>query len=280
MDWKAKKVLIIDLSKKESEIKSYPDLNKFIGGVGLGFKLMQNYAEKDPIVFSVGPLNGFFPFASKTSVIINDAGVIEDLYFGGSLSLRIRFAGIDSIVLHGRSSDETILDISGSGVSFKTPETDMGSLGLPGRRSIITTDNKKILLDNYFTTKENFLEKKFADKRIVGAVVTGTETFTPDNFEKYDELRSKILAKKDEMLVTVGQKPSCANCPMGCEKSKEGELGGNILIHSLVACKYAERIYSDIGVAFSCLNVLGYDYTHEDIENLPKLVEDTLKDIL
>jgi hypothetical protein len=52
-----------------------------------------------------------------------------------------------------------------------------------------------------------------------------------------------------------------------------------VLIHSLVACHYADKIYSDIGVVFSCLNVLGYDYTHEDLENLPKLIEDTIKNI-
>ena len=79
------------------------------------------------------------------------------------------------------------------------------------------------------------------------------------------------------MLIKENTFPSCSLCPMGCKKSNEGEIGGNVLLHSLVACEFAQNIYSDIGIVFSCLNVLGYDYTHEDIENLPKLIEKIFK---
>ncbi len=64
---------------------------------------------------------------------------------------------------------------------------------------------------------------------------------------------------------------------MGCGKSRVGEIGGNVLIDSLVACQFADKIYTDIGIVFSCLNVLGYNHTHEDMENLPKLIEDTIR---
>ena len=66
---------------------------------------------------------------------------------------------------------------------------------------------------------------------------------------------------------------------MGCEKSQRGEIGGNVLIHSLVSCAFATNIYSNIGVVFSCLNILGYDYTHEDIESLPTLIEQILREL-
>ena len=58
-----------------------------------------------------------------------------------------------------------------------------------------------------------------------------------------------------------------------------GEVGGNVLVHSLCACSYSTKIYSDVGTVFSCLNILGYDYTHEDIENLPKMVDKVLKEL-
>ena len=277
IDLSAKKVLTLDLNNKTAEAKSFVDLNKYLGGVGLGLKLMEIYTDKNPLVISIGPLNGFFPFASKTSVIISDDGVIEDLYVGGNLSLRIKFSGVDSIVLCNKSAENVILDITNTSVSFKPEITDFNSLGLPGKRSLIDMSGKEFLVQNYFSTPENFLEKCLLDKKIYGMCITGTETYKPQNFSAYEKLYGEILSKKDELRVEAGIYPSCSNCPMGCGKSKFGEIGGNVLLHSLVSCQYADKIYSDIGIVFSCLNSLGYDYTHEDLENLPKLIEDTLK---
>jgi len=279
IDLSAKKVLTLDLNNKTAEAKSFVDLNKYLGGVGLGLKLMEIYTDKNPLVISIGPLNGFFPFASKTSVVLNDGGVIEDLYIGGSLSLRMRFAGLDAIVIFGKADQKAILDIYNTQVTFLGEETDVHTLGLPGKRSVICFEDKKVLLDDYFTTPEKYLEKLFAEKNIGGLVLTGTEVFTPTNFVEYEKLYSILLARKEELEVLSGPYPSCSNCPMGCGKSKVGEIGGNVLINSLVACQFADRIYTDIGIIFSCLNTLGYNYTHEDIENLPKLIEETIKKI-
>jgi aldehyde:ferredoxin oxidoreductase len=279
METTIKKALIIDLSNQTSEVKSFSDLNSYIGGIGIGLKLYEIYKDTDPIVFSVGPLNGFFPFASKTSVIVSDDGVIEDLYVGGNLSLRIKFAGTDSVVICNKSSENTVLDITNTIVSFKPGNTDLTLLGLPGKRSSISSLGKEFLVQDYFSTPENFLGNSLNQKNLSGICVTGTEIFKPGNFSAYEKLYAEILDKKNELRVEEGIYPSCANCPMGCGKSKVGEIGGNVLIHSLVACHFADKIYSDIGVVFSCLNVLGYNYTHEDLENLPKLIEDIIKRI-
>jgi hypothetical protein len=272
-----KKALIIDLSNQTSEVKSFSDLNSYVGGIGIGLKLFETYKHTDPIVFSIGPLNGFFPFASKTSVIVSDNGVIEDLYVGGNLSLRIKFSGVDSIVVCNKSVENIILDITNTAISFKQGNADISSLGLPGKRSLINLSKKEFLVQDYFSTPENFLENALTQKNVSGICVTGTEIYKPENFSSYEKLYYDILNKKSELRVEEGIYPSCSNCPMGCGKSRVGEIGGNVLIHSLVACHFADKIYSDIGVVFSCLNVLGYDYTHEDLENLPKLIEDTLK---
>jgi aldehyde:ferredoxin oxidoreductase len=279
MNLTAKKVLSVDLEKGLMEVGNFTNLHKYVGGVGLGLKLFQMYEEKDPIIFSVGPLNGFFPYVSKTSIVLNDAGVIEDLYLGGSLSTRLKFAGLDAVVFLGASSEEVIADITNLETMLKPSNADIANLGLPGKRSILTFFGDKLLLDQDFTSHEYILEKKFALKKIAGMVVTGSEIYKVKEFDRYKELYAKVLAKESEMTVTRSDKPSCSGCPMGCEKSRFGELGGNVLVHSLVACQFAERIYADLGIAFSCLNSVGYDYTHEDLENLPKLVEETLKAI-
>ena len=88
---------------------------------------------------------------------MTQGGVVEDMYLGGSLSLRIRFTGVDSIVITGTSKSPVILDICDSDVSFKPMETPVGSLGLPGKRSALNFSAEKFVLDDYFTTPEDFL---------------------------------------------------------------------------------------------------------------------------
>lgn len=277
-DLSTKRVLKIDLNKKEVEMKTFVDLNKYLGGVGLGLKLMEIYHNENPLIFAIGPLNGFFPFVSKTAIVLDDAGSLEDLYLGGSVSLRLRFAGIDALVITGKADNKTILDIQNTQVSFLTETVDIQSLGLPGKRSVINYEKNKVLLDDYFTTPENYLEKTFTEKNLQGLVITGTEIYKPDNFEMYQKLYNEMLEKAD-LSVEKGIYPSCSNCPMGCGKSRVGEISGNVLVNSLVACQFADKMYTDIGIVFSCLNVLGYSYTHEDIENLPKLIEETIRKI-
>ena len=276
MDLASKKVLTIDLDRKTQEVGNYTNLHKYIGGVGLALKLFQLYEERDPLVIATGPLNGFFPYASKTAIVLNDGGVTKDLYFGGSLATRLKFTGLDSILILGKSRDETILDINNVSVDFRSSEENIFSLGLPGKRSVVNLTEEKVFLDREFTTHDYLLENKLKQKNIGGLVITGTEIFKPVDFEKYNELYHSILARKNDLSIDESNKPSCSNCPMGCEKSRFGEIGGNVFIHSLVACQFAEKIYSDLSTSFSCLNTLGYAYTHEDLENLPNLIEETL----
>ena len=280
MNLQAKKVLYIDLFKRESEVKSHKDLNKYIGGVGLGAKILKDFNHKDAVVFSVGPLSGMFPYASKTSVLFRDGKEVRDLYLGGSLSSRIKFSGLDAILIFGLSAKPAVLDVMGEKVTFEDADVDVGKLGLPGKKSFINVDEKNALLDGYFRGSGNYLHKILIQKNLKSFVITGSKTFELKNFEKYTELYDKILERVDEMLVEKGGNSSCVGCPLGCGKSKTGEDGGNVLVHSLVACSFAEPIYSEENTVFSCLNSLGYDYTHEDIENLPKLVYDVLEDLV
>lgn len=290
----AKNILYINLAEKTSEYKSSTDLYKYIGGVGVGIKLLHEEYDSDPIIFSIGPLNGFFPFASKTSVVLNSDGVVEDIYIGGTLSNRIRFAGVDAIVFEGRSENPVNIEIIDNEVKFYEAESDIGLLGLPGKRSTLTWESgdesktntiaessdageKKFLLDGYFSTSEKILEKKLILKNIKGISITGNKTYEIKNPEEYDKIYKSIMGRINEMWIDANKYPSCSGCPMGCIASKRGEIGGNIVIHSLVACNFAEGIYTDIGTVFACLNVLGLEYRHEDIQSLPKLIDHVVR---
>jgi len=201
------------------------------------------------------------------------------MYIGGSLCGRIRYAGIDALLIYGKSKVPVTLNILNTQVEFIENILEHDALGLPGKRSVIFFKGSKLILDDYFTTAEDYLEKAFYKRNLNGIAVTGTEVYAPQEFLKYQEIYEQVLQRKGELTTEQGWYPSCFNCPMSCGKSKVGEMGGNILTHSLVACEYADSIFSDVGIVFSSLSTLGYDYTHEDIENLPKLVEQTLKNI-
>src|SRR3989338_1263196 len=275
MDSLNKQILYINLEKSESEAKTFSDLRSYIGGVGFGLKLLSIYKDEDPIIFSVGPLNGFFPFVSKTSVVFQNEGSVEDIYFGGSLSFRLKFLGIDALVLSGISKNPVVINIDDV-VSFMKMDEDIKLHGLSGKRSILSLESKGLFLDGYFQASERILEKKFVEKNVKSIILTGTKTFSIVNEERYRKIYKEILGRTNELSVKKGEYPSCSGCPMGCLNSGIGEIGGNVLVHCLVGCSFAEKIYSDVGTIFSCLNVLGYDYTHEDIENAPRLITETL----
>lgn len=279
---KPKKILFVDLSKREAEVRLLPELVPYVGGVAMGVKLYNLYQDFDPVVVSIGPLNGYFPFVSKTSFVLENDGMIEDLYLGGSLSFRLAFSGFDALVLAGACDAETVLDIVDEEVKFLdgfSVGADVSSLGLPGKRSILQMDAGNLLLDGYFGLKSGFVEKKFIAKKVLGLCLTGTKTVDLPDVAKYTALFNQILGQATTLGLDFGGRPSCSGCPLGCSESRIGEMGGNILVHSLVACGYAENIYSNLGTVFACLDILGYNYTHEELEALPDLFSKTIKEL-
>ncbi len=276
MDLLSKKILFVDLERKTSDVKAFPDFKKYIGGLALASKVYTQYKEYDPIILATGPLNGIFPFAAKTAIVFEHEGKIYDAYVGGHLSSRMRFADIDAIVLLKKSKTPLSLDIKNHEANIYREKDSMRKYGLPGKRSTLAVINNSLVVDYYFSTEDKNIAKKLSLKNFESITITGTETIQIPNMEKYEEVYTNLLKKTSKLSVENAFFPSCSGCPMGCAKSNKGEVGGNVLLHSLVACAYAENIYTDIGTVFSCLNCLGYDYTHEDIEIVPELVKNLL----
>lgn len=279
MALQSKKILNINLSKQTFNVKIDKDSGKYMGGLGLAAKIYKDLGGKDLIVFAVGPLNGYFPYASKTCVLTkNSAGKIIDQYVGGSLSSRIKFAGIDAIVFEGKAPEPLIIDIVDEKVTFRSLDTEHGELGLPGKRTIVQAGSK-FFVDGYFSVPDNSLNIEMKKKNISSIVITGSNIFDLPNSDKYLEIRKTLLEENDRMLVEKSGNPSCVGCPMGCEKSHEGESTDNALLNSLVVCSYASSLFNNVSSVFSCLDSLNYGFTHEELENFPQLVYDLLEEI-
>ena len=67
-------VLLLDLTDKTCEVIDRPDLREdYLGGAGAAIKLLQEFcpsgvdplSPEAPIVFAIGPLNGFLPCCTK-----------------------------------------------------------------------------------------------------------------------------------------------------------------------------------------------------------------------
>jgi aldehyde:ferredoxin oxidoreductase len=122
-------ILNIDLSsgKIEKVALAAEDLDKFVGGRGLGMKILWDRLKKpgvdplspeNPLIFMPGPLSGFpVPAASRTCVVTKSpmtspvrsdypcASTVSYSNMGGFFGPEVRFAGYDGIVITGKAKE-------------------------------------------------------------------------------------------------------------------------------------------------------------------------------
>jgi len=96
-------------------------LEEYLGGRGLGVRLMRDYYQLDPfdpalpLIFSVGPLCGTpSPTSARLSVVSRSplTGTIYDSSDGGQLALQLKGAGLDALFITGRSPAPVTLCIT------------------------------------------------------------------------------------------------------------------------------------------------------------------------
>ncbi len=116
------RILEIDLSQGTSDYMMRSELfRKWIGGVGVGINLLNDYVKSDAdplgpenaIIFSIGTLSTFYPIISKTTALFrspytNDLG---ESYAGGRMSLAMRFADIGALIITGKAKKPCIISI-------------------------------------------------------------------------------------------------------------------------------------------------------------------------
>lgn len=125
----AGKVLRVNLTDKTiAEETTIPQFSKFIGGSGIGFKVMWDevpleagaFDAENAIVFATGPLVGTeVPGATRTLVVSKSPQVYEDTVPGKSLTTssamggpfgpELKYAGYDAVIIHGKSSEPVYL---------------------------------------------------------------------------------------------------------------------------------------------------------------------------
>ncbi len=125
----AGKILRVDLSEGRAWREAIPEemLHEYLGGRGLGVRLMRDSFRLDPLcpemplIFSVGPLCGTpAPTAARLTVVSRSplTGTIYDCSAGGRFAWRLKAAGLDALFVTGKSPEPAVLAIDGDDVSI------------------------------------------------------------------------------------------------------------------------------------------------------------------
>lgn len=276
MNIKYKNVLYLNLTSKEHEFKIHEDLWKYLGGVGVGYRLLSDNFERDPLIISCGPLSGFFPYVSKACFIYEHGGQLYEKFGGGSLAMKMNFAGIDAIVIWGEAEENLQIAIQKNEVSFaNVPE-------------LASNENLDLFISNMQVQSRGFFSfgqmapASLKISKNIGISIENAESYEiPDQYN-YEALYQSILDDYKRLTVEPRNNPSCWGCPMGCDNSPVGEDGLNVALlpRCLISCGYAEEIYKSIPLVYGCLSSVGYSYQHENLESLPEMIGELKTNVL
>ncbi len=131
------RLLNIDLTTARSWVEPIASelLQTYLGGRGLGVRLMRDFAQLDPfaaeipLIFATGPLCGTpAPTAARLSVVSRSplTGTIYDCSAGGRFAWCLKAAGFDLLRIVGRSASPVALKIDPEGAELLPAENLWG----------------------------------------------------------------------------------------------------------------------------------------------------------
>jgi aldehyde:ferredoxin oxidoreductase len=125
-------ILRVNLSTREITRESTEKYTKYIGGMGIGYRVMWDevpqgthpFAEENRIVFAVGPLTGTGAMCSGrtniTSLLAsNPFHGVSDSHMGGHFAVELKYAGYDGIIIQGKSDRPVWLRIVDQDVTLE-----------------------------------------------------------------------------------------------------------------------------------------------------------------
>ncbi|MFO7729962.1 MAG: aldehyde ferredoxin oxidoreductase [Spirochaetia bacterium] len=128
----AGKILRVNLKSGEISHEKTEKYIEYIGGMGLGYKIMWDevpagtkaFDEANKIVFGVGPLTGSGAISSGrtniTSLLAsNPFHGVSDSHMGGHFAVELKYAGYDGIIIEGKSERPVWLKIEDEKVSIE-----------------------------------------------------------------------------------------------------------------------------------------------------------------
>lgn len=220
---KLSKVLQVDLSNRSVEIADRRELfSDKIGGTGVGVELLTEaapegcdpYGPENPIIFTIGPLNGLFPLASKTTAFFKSphTGNLGESHCGGRSPTALRMAGFGGVVIKGSSDMPVYLSIVDGQVEFNDARALWGLDSLttgriirenepyPGQRSILRIGPAGeemssfgcVTTDTYRHFGRLGLGAVFGSKNLKAISIAGRSSIQVDKSKEYNKLYSDM----------------------------------------------------------------------------------------
>jgi aldehyde:ferredoxin oxidoreductase len=123
------RILTVDLASGKGRIVTIDGRDTEAGGSGLAALLFDKYGHTDkpwddpeqPLIFTIGPLTGYFPLMSKTVCGFKSPyhDQFAESHAGGRSALSLRFADLDGLVVTGKARRLSCLSIGSRHLELK-----------------------------------------------------------------------------------------------------------------------------------------------------------------
>jgi len=128
----AGKILRVDLSKKEANVRKLPEemCREYIGGKGFGAEILfeevepkaDPYSPTNLLIFATGPVNGLMlSGAAKFCAVFKSplTGIWGESQCGGYFGPQLKYAGYDMIIIQGKSRTPVYITIENENVEIR-----------------------------------------------------------------------------------------------------------------------------------------------------------------
>jgi aldehyde:ferredoxin oxidoreductase len=212
------KILEIDLARGTARREEIPRefLESYLGGRGLGVRLMRGFHRLDPLdpemplIFATGPLCGTAaPTAARLSVVSRSplTGTIYDCSAGGRFAWRLKAAGVDVVRITGRSAFPVVVALTPDGAEIlpagelwekNADETaaalsDRGSvaaIGPAGENGVLFAN---IMMGEGNSVGRGGLGAVMGAKKLKALVVNGDGKTAVRDPERFDRVRGDVM---------------------------------------------------------------------------------------
>ena len=191
-------------------------LHAYLGGRGLGVRLMRDYFRLDPfdpempLIFAVGPLCGTpAPTAARLAVVSRSplTGTIYDCSAGGRFAWRLKAAGLDALFITGQSPTPVALAVDGNSAQLLPADTLWGMEvkesvhALAGHGSVATigpAGENGVLFANIMMGEGNSVGRGglgavMGAKRLKAVTVDGAGSVPLADAERFEHARQDVM---------------------------------------------------------------------------------------
>jgi len=219
------RILMVDLGNGRGNVITLEGRDSVAGGSGLAALLFSKYGHankpwndpEQPLIFTIGPLTGYFPLMSKTVCAFKSPyhDQYAESHGGGRSAFSLRFAGLDALVVTGKAARPSCIAVGSRHLEVKevhylwgrdlytTGKTLRGMFKGAGHRSILRIGPAGenglamagINVDSYRHFGRLGGGAVMGSKNLKGIVINGDGSFPLDGTKEYPKLFQDVYTK-------------------------------------------------------------------------------------